>query len=211
MLHANCTLGSGAPMVLAAVAVGSLWLPILASAVGVFVASSLIWMATPLHKHDYKNPGDKEPRLLDALRDAALAPGVYFLPWCMGMADKGAMMEKLKAGPWALVYVQGGPPSMGKNLGAWFAHLLIVGVFVAYVAGTGLAAGAPFLAVFRAVGAAALLAHAGYALPMAIWHGMPWSQVPGRLIDGVIYALVTGGIFAWLWPGVQRVGELPAG
>ena len=60
--------------------------------------------------------------------------------------------------------------------------------------------GAEYLHVFRITGTGALLAYAGYAMPMAIWHGMPWSQVPGRVIDGVIYALLTAGTFAWLWP-----------
>jgi hypothetical protein len=30
--------------------------------------------------------------------------------------------------------------------------------------------------------------------------GMPWSHVPGRVFDGVVYALLTAGVFGWLWP-----------
>ncbi len=45
----------------------ALWLPILLSAVIVFVASSVIHMATPWHKSDYpKLPN--EDRVMDALR-----------------------------------------------------------------------------------------------------------------------------------------------
>ena len=61
-----------------------LWMPILLSAVIVFVASSIIWMATPLHKHDYKNPGDKEDSIISMLKSAAFEPGVYSVPWCHG-------------------------------------------------------------------------------------------------------------------------------
>jgi len=183
-----------------------LWLPILASAVIVFVASSIIWMATPLHKHDYKNPGDKEGTILDMLRSATLAPGVYYVPRYDKSNKDPAVAAKVKAGPWAMLIVIPGPWNMGRMLGLWFLHLVIVAVFVAYISGhAGLASGAPYLSVFRVAGASALLAHAGYALPMAIWHGMPWSQFPGRLIDGLIYALLTGGTFGWLWPSAQTI------
>lgn len=177
-----------------------LWMPIVVSAVIVFVASSIIWMASPLHKHDYKNPGDREGPLLDFLRSHAFAPGVYYVPWCHGKASDEATAEKLRRGPWAMLTVHGGPPNMGKMLGAWFAHLLIVGLFVAYLASHALPSGAEYLKVFRIAGTGALLAYAGYALPLCIWHGQPWSQLPGRLVDGVIYALLTAGTFAWLWP-----------
>jgi hypothetical protein len=183
------------------VSLAALWMPILLSAVLVFIASSILWMALPIHKHDYKNPGDKEGPLLDLLRTHRFAPGVYYVPWCHGKEKEPATQEKLKSGPWAMLTVMPGGPNMGKMLGTWFLHLLIVAVFVAYIAAhAGLNPGVRYLSVFRIVGAAALLAHGGYALPMAIWHGMPWSQLPGRLFDSIIYALLTAGTFAWLWP-----------
>lgn len=185
-----------------------LWKPILLSAVVLFIASSILWMATPLHKHDYKDPGDKEGPILSMLRSAGMRPGVYYVPWCQGQNPKDpAVAEKLKAGPWAMLKVQSGPPHMGKMLGLWMLHLLIVGLFVGYLAShAGLTPGAKYLSVFRVTGTAALLAHAGYALPMSIWHGNPWSQLPGRLLDGVIYALLTAGVFGWLWPAASAAG-----
>ena len=178
-----------------------LWMPILLSAAIVFVASAVIWMASPLHKHDYKNPGDKEGPLLDLLRAKSFAPGVYMVPWCHGQASSSETAEKMKRGPWAMLTVMPGMPSMGKMLGAWFVHLVIVGVFVAYLAThAGLPRGAEYLSVFRITGTTALMAYVGYAMPMCIWHAMPWSQLPGRVLDGIIYALLTAGTFAWLWP-----------
>jgi len=181
----------------------TLWMPILLSAVLVFIASSIIWMASPLHKHDYKNPGDKEQDIMNMLKSGNFEPGVYYVPWCHGHgAQKDpAVIAKMKAGPWAMLNVIPGPPNMGKMLGLWFLHLLIIGVFVAYL--TSHAVTGPkvqYLEVFRFAGAVALLAHAGYALPLSIWHANPWSQLPGRLVDGVVYALLTAGTFAWLFP-----------
>lgn len=183
-----------------------LWMPILLSAVLVFVASSIIWMATPLHKHDYKNPGDKEDTILGMLRSSSFEPGVYYVPWCQGQGKQDqATLEKMRAGPWAMLTVLPGPPNMGRMLGLWFLHLVIVGVFVAYVSSHALDAGAAYLSVFRIAGTSALLAYAGYALPLCIWHGQPWSQLPVRVFDGVVYALLTAGAFAWLWPAAAAL------
>ena len=189
------------------VTIVGLWMPILVSAVLVFIASSIIWMALPIHKHDYKDPGANEDAIIGMLRSASLSPGVYYVPWCHGKTKDPAAMNKMKTGPWALLTVIPSAPNMGKMLGFWFLHLVIVGVFVAYVtAHAGLNPGAEYLSVFRIAGTSALLAYAGYALPSAIWHGMPWSQIPGRVFDGVVYALLTAGSFAWLWPAAATGG-----
>lgn len=180
-----------------------LWLPILLSAVFVFIASAIIWMVLPIHKHDYKNPGNKEGPLLDFLRTQAFEPGVYSVPWmqCENRKPTPESLEKMKRGPWAMLVVMKSAPKMGKLLALWFLHLLIVGIIIGYILTHGmLAFGDPGMKVFRVAGTIALLAHAGYAMPMCIWHGQPWSQLPGRLFDGIVYALITGGTFAWLWP-----------
>jgi hypothetical protein len=184
-----------------------LWMPILVSAVLVFIASSIIWMALPIHKHDYKDPGAHEESILTMLKSSGLGPGVYYVPWCAGKDKDPAVQARMKSGPWALLTVLPSGPNMGKMLGLWFLHLVIVGIFVAYIASNaGLPRGAEYLAVFRITGATALLAHAAYALPMCIWHGQPWSQLPGRLFDGVVYALLTAGTFGWLWPDAAAAG-----
>src|SRR5437016_10266166 len=57
----------------------SLWLPILLSAVGVFLASSVLHMFTGWHKSDYlKVPN--EDRVMDTLRPLAIPPGDYMMP-----------------------------------------------------------------------------------------------------------------------------------
>ena len=57
----------------------ALWLPILLSAVIVFVASSLIHMVSPWHKNDYPRM-QNEDKVMDALRPLALPPGDYLIP-----------------------------------------------------------------------------------------------------------------------------------
>jgi len=52
----------------------ALWLPILLSAVIVFVASSIIHMVLPIHKSDYRKLPE-EDRVLETLRAAGVTPG----------------------------------------------------------------------------------------------------------------------------------------
>ncbi len=179
----------------------SLWLPIVLSTVAVFVASSIIWMALPIHKKDFLSAGEKEADVLSALKSAAFPAGAYWVPWCQGPDPKDPVLaEKMKNGPWAIVTVMAGPPKMGSMLGLWLFNLLLTSLFVGYVASAALPQGADYLKVFQVVGATAFLAYAGNSLTLSIWQGMPWSQLPGRLFDGVVYALLTAGIFGWLWP-----------
>jgi hypothetical protein len=61
-------------------------LPILLSAVFVFIASSIIHMATPWHKNDYSRMPN-EDQVSDALRPLAIPPGDYVLPRCDNMKE----------------------------------------------------------------------------------------------------------------------------
>ncbi|MBL9077549.1 MAG: hypothetical protein JNL08_08600 [Planctomycetes bacterium] len=177
----------------------ALWLPILLSAVFVFVASSVIHMALPLHKNDYGQM-PQEDRVLDALR-GAVPPGQYRFPYAASMKDCGspAMQAKFQRGPIGTIVIQSGM-NMGKALGQWFVFCLVIGVFVAYVTGLALPAGADYLRVFRIAGAVAVLAHAIANVHDSIWKGVTWGTTLRFALDGVIYGLLTAGTFAWLWP-----------
>ncbi len=185
----------------------SLWMPIVLSAIAVFICSSIIWMATPLHKKDYGTPpAGSEEGVLSVLRKMTFAPGMYYFPWhgdCKAGMKDPEYVARHKAGPWALLVVPGGAPSMGKCLGSWFASQVVVAALIAYAAAAAIpmGAGAPeYLRVFRIVGAIALLAHAGMAAHDTIWKMLPWRMTLSKLVDGVVYALVTAGVFGWLWP-----------
>jgi hypothetical protein len=183
------------------VSLAALWLPILLSAIIVFVASSIIHMALPYHRTEYQQLPD-EDKLLATLRAAGLKRGLYIFPFTNHKDRKSpATQEKYKQGPIGMLTLfPSGPPAMGKFLGLWFAYCLIIGVFVAYLAGHTVASGAPYPAVFRVVGTAAFLAYGLGTLSNGIWKGLPWSMVLKESFDGLLYGLLTAGTFGWLWP-----------
>lgn len=195
------------------VSLASLWMPIVLSAVFVFIASSIVHMMLPLHRNDYKRLGDKEPQVIAAFKSWALAPGMYMFPACDPKTiknDPGAM-ERFNSGPWGVFTIIGAKWNMGKLLGLWFLNTLIMSFVVAYVAAASLHAGEQYLKVFQVVGATALLAYGGSVMTDSIWKGKPWSQLPVFLFDAIVYALLTAGTFGWLWPKAQIVTPLTGG
>jgi hypothetical protein len=124
----------------------------------------------------------------------------------MPRADSGAAMKspefkaKLAKGPVALITVLTGDMGMGKRLLQWFVYLIVVSTFAGYVASRALGPGAADAAVCRFAGT---VAFAGYGLGLwqnSIWYSRKWSTTLKSTFDSLIYALVTGAIFAWLWP-----------
>ncbi len=183
------------------VGLASLWLPILLAAIVVFVASSIAWMVLPHHRTDFSRLPDE-----DAVRQALkeVAPGEYSFPHAAGSADwkSPEWLEKAKAGPNGLLtMIPAGPPQMNKSLVQWFVHCLLVSLFVAYVTGRALPAGSDYLAVFRIAGTVAFLAYSAAHVPGAIWMGHRWSRALKDVADGLVYGLLTAGVFGWLWPG----------
>ena len=180
----------------------ALWLPILLASVFVFLASSIIHMASPWHKSDYPRV-PTEDRVMDALRPLAIPPGDYMVPRPASREDMRSpeFLEKMKKGPVMMLTVMpNGQMSMGRNLGLWFLYLLAVSLFAAYVAGRVLPAGAQYLQVFRFAGTAAFLGYAVALWQMSIWYRRAWSTTIKATVDGLIYAMLTAGTFGWLWP-----------
>ncbi len=184
------------------VPIPALWLPILVAAVVVFIASSVIHMLLTYHRTDYRKLANEE-RLLTALRAEGLAPGEYMFPHATTPKEMSspAMMEKFKHGPvGVLTVLPSTPPVMGKHLAQWFVFCLAVGVFVAYVAGRTLAPGTAYLTVFRVAGTVAFLGYAGAQAVDSIWRGQSWRLTVKNCFDGLVYGLLTAGVFGWLWP-----------
>jgi hypothetical protein len=179
-----------------------LWLPILLSAVLVFVASSVIHMASPWHKNDYGKVSN-EDKVMDALRPFAVPPGDYMVPRPSGPQELRSpeFAAKLNKGPvMMLTVIPNGMMSMTRNLLLWFIYCAVVGYFAAYIAASALPVGAPYLKVFRFVGAAAFIGYALALWQMSIWYRRAWSTTIKVTVDGLIYALLTAGMFGWLWP-----------
>ncbi|CAN5778561.1 hypothetical protein BH11GEM1_BH11GEM1_22550 [soil metagenome] len=178
------------------------WLPILLSAVGVFLASSVIHMALPWHKSDYpKMPN--EQAVMDAMLPLAIPPGDYFFPRPGSMADMKSQeyIDRTNRGPVILMTVMpNGIMPMGAIFVRWFIYLLVVSTLVAIVAATSLPAGSPATFVFHET---ALVSFAAYGLALwqlSIWYRRSLSITIKSTVDAAVYALVTGGIFAWCWP-----------
>jgi hypothetical protein len=178
----------------------TLWLPILAAAFAVFVASALVHMVLRWHNSDYRGLAN-EDAVAAALRGNA-APGMYMLPHCMdgkALQDE-AMQRRFREGPVALITLRRpAAPTMGPYLAQWFVLNLVLAATVA-------------LMMFHLVGNDAhraactggfvtFLAYSVGSLQAGIWYGKPWGVVAKELVDGAIYGAVTAAVFFYLWPG----------
>jgi hypothetical protein len=179
----------------------SLWLPILVSSVIVFVASSVIHMASPWHKNDYPRLPNQD-QIGDALRPLGIPPGDYFIPRPASRAEMSSpdFAAKVKKGPVVVFTVMDGGFNMGRNLSLWFVYCIVTGVFAAYVAGRALPPGTVYLRVFQFVGATAFIGYSLALWQMTIWYSRSVVTTIKSNIDGLIYAALTAGTFGWLWP-----------
>ncbi len=185
------------------VSIVDLWLPIILSGVAVFVVSSVIHMVLSYHSNDFKQiPG--EDAVMTALRPFNVPPGDYVMPYAGSMKVMGSpeFQKKQTDGPVGFFTVYpNGPMSMGKSLSTWFLYSLVVGVFAGYIGGQALAPGADYLKVFQFVGTSAFMGYAMALTQNSIWYRRDWSTTLKSMFDGLVYALVTAGMFGWLWPG----------
>jgi hypothetical protein len=185
----------------------SLWLAVLLSAVVVFVASSLLHMLLPWHKTDVAAlPAEDD--VLAALRRSGAAPGDYMFPWGGSMAamKDPAFIAKLRQGPAGKMTIfppmTGERPTMTPQLVQWFVFIVVVSIFAAYIASRALPPAADQWQVMRFAGTTAFAAYALGDVPTSIWWKQKWSTTIKTIIDGLIYALLTGAVFAWMWPAV---------
>lgn len=185
------------------VSVIDLWLPILLSAVGVFLVSFLLHMVLKYHNSDVRKL-DAEDAVLGAIRLANPPPGPYALPYGTAQTMNSPEFVAKRSGGVVvfMTVLPGGPPKMTKELVSWFIFSLVIGIFVAYVTGLAIGPGRPdYMAVFRVAGASAFMGYGLGQIIESVWWGRPWSTTAKNLFDGLVYALVTAGIFGWLWPG----------
>lgn len=180
----------------------SLWLPILVSAVVAFVLSFLIHMVFTYHRSDFPKVPN-EDGVMDALRKLNIPPGDYMMPRCETTKEmkQPEFIEKMKKGPVMMMTVMpNGEMSMGRSLVQWFIYCVVVSVFAAYIAGQALAPGAPYLKVFQFAGCTAFIAYTMAYWQTSIWYRRKWSTTLKVTLDGLIFALFTGGVFGSMWP-----------
>ena len=181
----------------------SLWLPILLSAVVVFVISSLIHMVLKWHASDY-NGFANEDAVRAAIRAGNPTPGHYVVPHCKEMKDMAseAMQQKYREGPVGhIMVVPSGAPNMGKHLGLWFLLSLAIAVVAAFLATQlfGLDHGHARAAA-KLVGAVSFIAYGFGTLQESVWMGRPCSTSAKYLLDAALYAIGSAFVFLWLWP-----------
>lgn len=181
-----------------------LWLPIVVSAAAVWIVSIVASMALPHHKGDFAALAD-EDGFADDLRRRGIRPGNYIFPDFRGReAMKSEKVEKaLQEGPIGHLHVWKTPVTMGDKMVATLIVYLVVSTLIAYltrVAVPASAGPAPFARVFQVAATAGVLAYCFSFIPNAIWWGTYKRTIVANVIDGILYGVITGAIFAWLWP-----------
>lgn len=179
-----------------------LWLPTLISAGGVFIASSVLHMVLKFWHVPDCGRFANEDEVGNAIRHGNPAPGMYIMPYCRAQdMRKAETVEKFKRGPVGILFLRPNQPiNMARSLVHWLVFCLVVSLFAAYVAGATLPPGTAWLQVFRIGCTVAFMTYGFASIPAGIWWGQPWKTVAKDVVDGVIYGLVTGMVFAWLWP-----------
>ncbi len=177
----------------------TLWLPIVASGIALFFASWLAWMILPHHKKEWTGLANEEA-VMGAIKSGAIAPGQYVFPYaeCSTDMNKEEFKAKMQAGPNGSLIIWPGPCSMGVNLLCTIIFFTVVSFAIAYLAAMVIAPGADRWFVFRFVGTAAIIAYGSANILNGIWFGR---KMVGDIMDGIAYGLITGAIFAALWPG----------
>lgn len=183
------------------VSVLSLLIPIALSAVLVFIASSIIHMVTSWHKNDLRQLAN-EDAVMSALRPFNLPIGNYLIPKADSRKDmqSAEFQAKFKAGPVAFITIRPGDFSMGSTLVLWFLYSLVVSLFAGYVAGVALAPGTDYRNVFQIAGTVAFCGYGLGQIHESIWWGRNWGWTMKNVLDSLLYGLLTGGVFGWLWP-----------
>jgi hypothetical protein len=178
-----------------------LWLPILLSATAVWIISSIVGMALPHHKKDFIDLSD-EDGFMDYMRRSGIQPGNYVFP---DFREREAMnsekvQKALKEGPVGHLSVWQTPVTMAGKLVATFIVYLVVSTLIAYLTRVALPGAAPFAKVFQVAATAGILAYCFAFIPTAVWFGSYKRTIVASFIDGIVYGLIIGAIFAWRWP-----------
>jgi hypothetical protein len=183
--------------------VASLWLPILVSGIALFFASWAAWMVLPHHKADWVGLPNEET-IMRQIKADNLPPGQYCFPYASSpeAMKSEAFKARMQAGPRGTLTLWKGPPNMGMNLACTIVFFLIANAVIAYLAGmviSPISDPGDRWKIFRFVGTAGVLTYGTANILNGIWFGR---KMVSDIVDGIAYGLITGAIFALLWPAV---------
>ncbi|MDP1563818.1 MAG: hypothetical protein Q8M16_20745 [Pirellulaceae bacterium] len=174
-----------------------LWVPILVTGVVLFFASFVAWTVLPHHASDFR-PLPDEDKLMETVKLLKIAPGSYMFPHMThAQASDPEKIAKYTAGPRGTVVVWD-MPNMGRNLLLTFVYFLLIALVTAYIAWESLQGQTvTFLKAFQIVGAIGVLTFASSGQLNAVWFPR---RTLKDFIDGIVYGIFMGLIFAFLWP-----------
>jgi hypothetical protein len=177
-----------------------LWLPILLAGLASHVLSTIAWTVMPHHKPEW-NRLPIESELQDLIHKNAVATNQYMFPFAASGAEVQSEEFKQKQGKCTgMLVLWPTPLNMGKAIGFTLMFFLVSAFVMGYLASIALKPGAPFMRVFQFMTTAALLTHCAAIFPHAFWFRR---KVGMELLDGVVFAIATGLIFASLWPNAD--------
>lgn len=179
----------------------SLLLPILVAAVAVFILSMVVMQLMPWHKRDWDNvPNDDA--VIAAIRELGIEPGDYIVPSAR-LADGSRnpdFVDKWAKGPSVTMTVIPPSANMGRYMGQWFAFTLLVAVIAGWITNSIVGASRNEHAVFHYGAILTFLCYSLGAWPLSIWYHRKWSTAFKSALDALLYGVVTGIVFSWLWP-----------
>ena len=176
-----------------------LWLPIVASAVLLFVLSAASHMALPWRRNEWGRITESEA--LQASLEG-LRPGLYAFP---AAPDPKQQMTKEWRDRWAkgpsgwLTIAPRAPVDMGRNMALSVVAYLLVACLAAYVAWHALGPAPHGRAVFRLVGTLGFMSFGVGTVFESIWYHRPWRAYASDALDALLSGLVMAAAFAWLW------------
>lgn len=170
-----------------------LWLPILASGLANHVLSTLAWMVMPHHKPEWKKL-PIEDELTNLLTKHQTVAGQFIFPFGHDQKSPDGQARGKCQG---MLVLWEKPVQMGQAIGLTLLSFLVIAFVVGYLASIALPRGAEFMKVLQFVTTAGLLAHVSANFPHVFWFKR---KIAMEVLDGVIFALATGLIFAALWP-----------
>ena len=184
-----------------------LWLAILVTSVALFFCSFMVWAVLPHHKDDWAKLPD-EDGVRQFLKGQSLPTGVYMFPkmdhkQCNTPEGKA----KMKDGPMGELRIWK-DRGMGGPMAGTFAVFLIASFLIAYVSWhvlrghAGHAPAGEFVDRFQVIGTIGILTYCFSFLPNMIWFQAGKRAIVNGIIDGLLYGIVTGASFSWLWPKV---------
>lgn len=178
--------------------VTDLWMAILIATIALWFLSFLAWAILPHHFGDRRKVDD-EDGFMDYLRQRNVQPGNYLFPYAASSKEQSSKehAEKYTAGPRGTLNLYA-MPNMGKNMALTILYFFVTVFTIAYIAHIACPPGSEFMRVFRIAGTIGVLTYASSGVLNRIWFTeRMWTNI----VDGIVYGLVLGLIFAAMWPG----------